>query len=121
MIRCFGRTDDMLIVRGVNVFPSAIQDIVASMQPETNGVVRVIADFDEHTTQANLKLAVERGRQHSTENDAALAAAVTTKLRNSLAFKADVTIVATDEFDKPGVQKVQLTIRDPGEISELLG
>ena len=27
-IRCIGRTDDMLIVRGVNVFPSAIEGIV---------------------------------------------------------------------------------------------
>jgi phenylacetate-CoA ligase len=28
-IRCIGRTDDMLIVRGVNVFPSAIREVVA--------------------------------------------------------------------------------------------
>jgi phenylacetate-CoA ligase len=26
-IRCIGRTDDMLIVRGVNLFPTAILDI----------------------------------------------------------------------------------------------
>ncbi len=28
-IRCIGRTDDMLIVRGVNVFPSAVREVVA--------------------------------------------------------------------------------------------
>ncbi len=28
-VRCIGRTDDMLIVRGVNVFPSAIREVVA--------------------------------------------------------------------------------------------
>ena len=28
-VRCIGRTDDMLIVRGVNVFPSAVREIVA--------------------------------------------------------------------------------------------
>ena len=28
-VRCLGRTDDMLIVRGVNVFPSAVRDVVA--------------------------------------------------------------------------------------------
>ena len=28
-IRCIGRTDDMLIVRGVNVFPSAIREVVS--------------------------------------------------------------------------------------------
>ena len=29
-VRCIGRTDDMLIVRGVNVFPSALREIVAA-------------------------------------------------------------------------------------------
>ena len=29
-VRCLGRTDDMLIVRGVNVFPSAIREVVAA-------------------------------------------------------------------------------------------
>jgi phenylacetate-coenzyme A ligase PaaK-like adenylate-forming protein len=27
-VRCVGRTDDMLIVRGVNVFPSAVREVV---------------------------------------------------------------------------------------------
>lgn len=29
-IRCIGRTDDMLIYRGMNVFPSALRDLIAS-------------------------------------------------------------------------------------------
>ena len=33
-IRCLGRTDDMLIVRGVNVFPSAVR---RSSQPSPRG------------------------------------------------------------------------------------
>ena len=32
-IRCVGRTDDMLIVRGVNVFPSAIREVVNEFAP----------------------------------------------------------------------------------------
>ena len=30
-VRCVGRTDDMLIVRGVNVFPSAIREVVGGV------------------------------------------------------------------------------------------
>ena len=33
-IRCIGRTDDMLIVRGVNVFPSAIREVVSEFAAE---------------------------------------------------------------------------------------
>jgi phenylacetate-CoA ligase len=36
-LRCIGRTDDMLIVLGVNVFPSAIRDIISSLHPRTTG------------------------------------------------------------------------------------
>ena len=32
-IRCIGRTDDMLIVRGVNVFPSAVREVVSWLRP----------------------------------------------------------------------------------------
>ena len=32
-VRCLGRTDDMLIVRGVNVFPSAIREVVGAFAP----------------------------------------------------------------------------------------
>jgi phenylacetate-CoA ligase len=39
-IRCLGRTDDMLIVRGVNVFPSAVRDVVAGCEGVT-GQIRI--------------------------------------------------------------------------------
>ncbi len=32
-VRCIGRTDDMLIVRGVNVFPTAIREAVDQFAP----------------------------------------------------------------------------------------
>ena len=31
-VRCLGRTDDMLIVRGVNVFPSAVREVVSGFE-----------------------------------------------------------------------------------------
>jgi phenylacetate-CoA ligase len=40
-IRCIGRTDDMLIVRGVNVFPSAIREVVNEFRPHVSGHIRV--------------------------------------------------------------------------------
>ena len=110
-IRCFGRTDDMLIVRGINVFPSAIQDLVLQMQPDTNGIMRVWADFDGHSTQQNLKIIVERGAGVSAKDDIELAQRIQTTIKNSLSFKAKVILVDADSFEKPGVAKVALTLR----------
>ncbi|HYD76584.1 phenylacetate--CoA ligase family protein [Ramlibacter sp.] len=115
-IRCFGRTDDMLIVRGVNLFPSAVQDIVSAMKPLVGGVVRVLADFEGHTTQDNLKLLVERAPGADASTDAQVAAQVEARVRNALAVKADVRMVRHGFFDAPGAQKVALTLRKAPEF-----
>src|SRR5260370_4270268 len=41
-LRCVGRTDDMLIVLGVNVFPSAVKDVVSSFSPATTGEIQIV-------------------------------------------------------------------------------
>jgi phenylacetate-CoA ligase len=117
-IRCFGRTDDMLIVRGVNLFPSAVQDIVSSMKPLVGGVVRVLADFQGHTTQENLKLLVERAPDGNSSTDAGVARQVEARVRNALAVKADVRMVRHGFFAAPGAQKVALTLRQAPERGE---
>ena len=40
-VRCLGRTDDMLIVRGVNVFPSAVREVVSGFAPQVSGRILV--------------------------------------------------------------------------------
>jgi phenylacetate-CoA ligase len=40
-VRCIGRTDDMLIVRGVNLFPSAVREVVNQFAPAVTGVIMI--------------------------------------------------------------------------------
>ncbi len=40
-VRCIGRTDDMLIVRGVNLFPSALREVVNRFAPYVGEVVMI--------------------------------------------------------------------------------
>src|SRR5690606_10730936 len=37
-----GRADDMLIVRGVNVFPSALQSVIGTFMPDVGGPIQVV-------------------------------------------------------------------------------
>jgi phenylacetate-CoA ligase len=117
-IRCFGRTDDMLIVRGINLFPSAVQDVVSAMKPLVAGIVRVLADFEGHTTQGNLKLLVERAPGAQPQADAGTAALVEARVRNALAVKAEVRMVRHGFFDAPGAQKVALTLRKAPDFNK---
>ncbi len=40
-IRCIGRTDDMLIVRGVNLCPSAIRSVLKEFDPDVGGQFQI--------------------------------------------------------------------------------
>jgi phenylacetate-CoA ligase len=99
------------IVRGANLFPSAIHSIVNEMVPETNGVMRVVADFEGHTTQEPLKIIVERGPARKPEGDPTLKKKIEQRMRDALVFKADVRIVDPDTFEKPGAAKVAFVLR----------
>jgi len=111
-IRCFGRTDDMLIVRGVNLFPSAVQDVVESMAPAVSGQVRLVADFEGHSTQGNLKVLVERAEHEPPGTSlAALKQEIEARIRGALAVKADVLLAPHGSIDKPGAAKVKLVLR----------
>jgi phenylacetate-CoA ligase len=43
-VRCIGRTDDMLIVRGVNLFPTAVREIVGGFGDAVSGVISIRPD-----------------------------------------------------------------------------
>jgi len=45
MLRIMGRTDDMLIIRGVNVFPSQIEHVLMQI-PEVGENYQIIVDRD---------------------------------------------------------------------------
>ena len=112
LVRCFGRTDDMLIVRGINLFPSAIQEVVGELTPAASGFMRVLADFPGHSTQRNLSVLVERGEGLPGDVDAGLKDELERRIRSRLSVKVDVEIVPFETFERPGAKKVSLTLRD---------
>ena len=60
-LRCVGRTDDMLIVLGVNVFPSAVKDVVSSFYPRTTGEIQILLDAQGPGVKPPLRVAAEFG------------------------------------------------------------
>ncbi len=59
--KILGRGDDMLIVKGVNVYPAAIKEAVARFHPRTTGVMKIILEQDPPLVKPPLKLKVEYG------------------------------------------------------------
>jgi phenylacetate-CoA ligase len=90
-VRCIGRTDDMLVVRGVNVFPSAVREVVSAFAPQVSGHILVRPQGPGVKQEPPLPVSVELARG-ATAN-AALAEAIREKLRNVLVVQTRVELV----------------------------
>ncbi len=110
-VRCTGRTDDMLIVRGINVWPSAVREIVLSLQPRTTGNLRIRADFTGHSTQKRLPIRVEHASGLDDAQRAALSADLERRITQVLAFRPALELVAPGVLPEMGVNKTALVER----------
>jgi len=90
-IHCIGRTDDMLIVRGVNVFPSAVREVVSAFAPEVSGHILVKPRSPGVKQEPPLPVAVELSNGASAAPG--LAEAISQKLRSVLVVQASVDLV----------------------------
>jgi phenylacetate-CoA ligase len=90
-VRCIGRTDDMLIVRGVNVFPSAVREVVSAFAPEVSGHILVRPSAPGVKQDPPLPVSVELAE--GTTADPALAESIRERLRNTLVVQARVDLV----------------------------
>jgi phenylacetate-CoA ligase len=91
-IRCIGRTDDMLIVRGVNVFPSAVREVVNEFAPAVSGHIVVKPRSPGVKQDPPLPVTVELARE--VEADAGLAESIRNRLRESLVVQTEIELVA---------------------------
>jgi phenylacetate-CoA ligase len=90
-VRCIGRTDDMLIVRGVNVFPSAVREVVGAFAPAVSGQIAIRRRSPGVKQDPPLPVRVELAR--GGRDDPALAEKIGAKVRDALVVQADVELV----------------------------
>ena len=107
-MRVLGRRDDMFIVRGVNVYPSAILSIVAEFRPRLTGRARVVRSGNETSIEPPIPVEVEIRDGH--EPDPSLATEVETAIHARLLFRSHVTLVPESEFGEAGY-KTRLTVK----------
>jgi phenylacetate-CoA ligase len=90
-VRCIGRTDDMLIVRGVNVFPSAVREVVSEFAPAVTGRVLVKPTAAGARQDPPLPVSVELAEAVTPTDD--LSKSIAARLREALVFQARVDLV----------------------------
>lgn len=91
-VRCIGRTDDMLIVRGVNVFPSAVREVVNEFAPAVTGVISLRPGSKGVKQSPPLKVLVELSEE--TAATEGLAEAIRNRVRDKLVVTTKIELVA---------------------------
>jgi phenylacetate-CoA ligase len=97
-IRCIGRTDDMLIVRGVNVFPSAVREVVSAFAPAVSGHVLVRPKAPGVKQDPPLPVSVELAQGASASP--ALADEIGARLRSALVVQTQVELVPWGSLER---------------------
>jgi len=93
MDKCLGRSDDMLIIRGVNLFPSQVESVLLEMS-EINPHYLLIVDRINNLDTLELKVEVDEAFfQDKISQLEALRQKLQTNLENSIGLGIKVTLV----------------------------
>jgi phenylacetate-CoA ligase len=109
-MRCLARRDDMFIVRGVKVYPTAILAVVGEFRPRVTGRARVVRRGAQVTVDPPVPIEVEV--PSSGDGDVALAAEIEDAVHERLTFRCRVLLVPEQTFGESGY-KTKLSVTRP--------
>jgi phenylacetate-CoA ligase len=93
--KILGRADDMLIIKGVNIYPAAIKSVVGEFVPRTTGALRIILDGPGPLVTPPLKLRIEYGHADMADQQKQdLIRDLAETLRHRLRVKPQIELVA---------------------------
>jgi phenylacetate-CoA ligase len=106
-----GRADDMLIVKGMNVFPEAVQQVIASFVPRVTGHFRIVLRDKGHRVAGDLPLRVERGEGVEGEALTRLGAEVVAQMRSQLRVRPAIEWVDPGQLPRAS-HKTRFVVRE---------
>lgn len=96
----FGRSDDMLKVKGVNVFPSAVKEVVSSFMPETSGEFRIVLYEPGPAINSNLEIKVECGENSSEDKLEEFAQKLKDTIKQKLSFSPVIKMIPYNTLER---------------------
>jgi phenylacetate-CoA ligase len=84
----------MLIIKGVNLYPSALKGVVSELEPRTTGALRIILEQPGPLVKSPLKICIEYGFQDPSEEDKQkLKTEISELIKNRLRVSPDIELV----------------------------
>lgn len=103
-IKYVGRVDDMLIVKGINVFPAAIKNVISSYIPRVTGEFRIILDSPPPRIIPPLKMKVEYGVGISENELVNLKKDLEERISSLLRFRPSIEFVSSGILERSSLK-----------------
>ena len=107
MGKIVGRSDDMLIIRGVNVFPTQIEELVLQV-PELSGQYQLVVTRSGHLDE--LQVLVELLPQHAEASREAVASQLQHRIKTLIGVSTTVSVGAPNSIERTLVGKARRVI-----------
>ncbi len=113
-IRCIGRTDDMLIYKGMNVFPAALRDLISSkFAGQVQPMLRVWKETkDQVRFDDPIAVDVEAVEGLSGDSAETLRRAIEAEVRNQLQIRVRVTVLEPRSLPKSVYKNSLVAVRE---------
>jgi len=98
--RIIGRVDDMLIIKGVNLYPTALKNVVLGFAPRVTGELRIFLDAPGPRVQPPLKIQVEYGEGITLEDLPGLNKEMREKMHSLLRVTPEIEFVPPNTFER---------------------
>jgi len=95
-----GRSDDMIKVKGVNVFPSAVKGVIQSFAPDTTGEFRIVLPHAGPSFGENLTIKVEGGEHLKPKELEMLGENLRKAIREKLVFTPRIEWIAAGSLER---------------------
>jgi phenylacetate-CoA ligase len=95
-----GRADDMLIVRGVNLFPSAVKSIVGEFAPDTSGKAEIVLPVAGPKAEPPVRVRIECGEGIDPASVGQLGIAIENRIRAELTVATRAELVPFGWFPR---------------------
>ena len=110
MGKIVGRSDDMLIIRGVNVFPTQIEEIVLQ-HPKLSGMYQIHVNRQGPLDQVNVRCEWRHSEQEFSQNDIDEAAAwLQHHIKTLVGISTEVSVMAPESIERTLTGKARRVI-----------
>jgi len=107
MGKIVGRSDDMLIIRGVNVFPTQVEELVLKM-PELSGQYQLVVTRSGNLDE--MQVLVELQPQHADAERDVVASQLQHRIKTLIGVSTTVSVGAPDSIERTLVGKARRVI-----------